>query len=66
MKLTIKLIAKLDKVPKEAKCAGKLDCFCNHCRKKTFHYLFELGSRSFIKCLICDEVWEVAIISANA
>jgi hypothetical protein len=65
MKLTLKLIAKLDKVPKEAKCAGKLDCVCNQCGKKTFHYLFELNTRSFVKC-ICGEVWEVEIISANA
>ena len=66
MKLTLKLIAKLDKVPKEAKCAGKLDCVCNQCGKKTFHYLYELNSQSFIKCLVhSDEVWEVEFIYDN-
>lgn len=66
MKLTLKLIAKLDKVPKEAKCAGKLDCICNHCGKKTFHYLYELNSQSFIKCIACQEVWEVSFHDSNA
>ena len=66
MKLSIKFIAKLDRVPTEAKIAGKLDCCCNHCKKKTFHYLFEFGSRSFIRCLCCDEVWEVEIVAPIA
>lgn len=62
MKLTLKFIAKLDKVPDNAKCAGKLDCFCNHCGKKTFHYLYEVGTRSFIKCICGNEFWEVEFV----
>lgn len=62
MKLTLKLIAKLDKVPKEAKCAGKLDCICNQCGKKTFHYLYELGTQNFVKCICGNEVWEVEFV----
>jgi len=62
--MRMKIIKKVDKVPPTAKCAGKLDCVCNQCGKKVFHYLYELNSRSFIKCIVHDEeVWEVKFIN---
>jgi len=61
--MKIKIIKKLDKVPTEAKCAGKLDCFCNQCKKATFHFLYEKGTQNFIKCIAhSNEVWEVKFI----
>ena len=59
--MKMKIIKKVDKVPPTAKCAGKLDCVCNQCGKKTFHYLFE-DSHAYIKCIACEEVWEVELL----
>lgn len=61
-KMKMKIIKKAEEVPPTAQCAGKLDCICNQCKKKTFHYLYELNSQSFIKCIACEETWEVEFI----
>lgn len=61
----MKIEKKLDKVPADAKMEGKLDCMCNHCHKKTFHYLYEKGTKSFIKCIVCYEIWEVSFQDAT-
>lgn len=55
MKLVIKEFVK--DVPKEASIAGKIDCTCNTCKKKTFHYLYESGNDFFARCLICSETF---------
>jgi hypothetical protein len=64
MKLKIKAFIK--EVPKEATIAGKIDCYCNTCKKKTFHYLYESGTQFFARCLRCGETFvaeEVATTS---
>mgnify|MGYP007023469308 CR=1 FL=1 len=65
MEMTMKMII-IDtpkEIPSEAKIAGKLDCSCNHCKRKTFHYLYETGTRSFTRCLLCGEIWEVQLVT---
>jgi len=63
--MKMKIIKQVDKVPPTAKCAGKLDCVCNQCKKKTFHYLYE-DTHAYIKCIACEEVWEVSFHELNA
>lgn len=52
-------IIKQEKVPTDAKICGKVDCHCNHCKKKTFHFLYEKGTENYIKCFACGESFQV-------
>ena len=61
MKLVIKEFVK--EVPKDASIAGKIDCTCNTCKKKTFHYLYESGSNVFARCLICGETFRAEVVA---
>ena len=60
MKLVIKEFVK--EVPKDASIAGKIDCLCNTCKKKTFHHLYEHGKDYYAKCL-CGEIFKAELVS---
>lgn len=61
MKLKIKAFIK--EVPKEATIAGKIDCMCNTCNKKTFHFLYEKGKEAYAKCLVCGETFRAEVVA---
>ena len=61
MKLVIKEF--VAEVPKEASMSGKIDCMCNTCKKKTFHFLYEKGTDFYARCLHCGETFRAEVVA---
>jgi hypothetical protein len=61
MKLVIKEFVK--EIPKDASMSGKIDCMCNTCKKKTFHFLYEKGKEAYAKCLHCSETFRAEVVA---